>query len=276
MKLYISADMEGSTGIVSPCQVDCKAPEYTFGCSMQLHDVLSAVNAALEWGVESVTVNDSHDRMINLDISKFPRGVQVISGSPKILGMVDGVQDSNVAFFMGYHAMAGTEKAILDHTYEPRTIFDMKLNGIKMGETALNALFCGKLGVPVGMVTGDTALCLEASSILGSELVTCELKEGVGRIAAKTLPPSETSLLIASSVKEALDRAAAGKLPVFDVEPPYTIEVTFHTAAQTDAAALLPGSERISGRGLVFNTEDIFEIRRWFCSAMDVAEIVPF
>ena len=152
----------------------------------------------------------------------------------------------------------------------------MKLNGIKMGETALNALFCGKLGVPVGMVTGDTALCLEASSILGSELVTCELKEGVGRIAAKTLPPSETSLLIASSVKEALDRAAAGKLRIIDVEPPYTIEVTFHTAAQTDAAALLPGSERISGRGLVFNTEDIFEIRRWFCSAMDVAEIVPF
>ena len=109
MKLYISSDMEGSTGVVAPCQVDSLCPEYSFGRAMQLHDVLSAVEAAFEWGIEEVTINDSHNTMINLDVSAFPSSTQIISGSPKILGMVDGVGEADVAFFMGYHAMAGTE-----------------------------------------------------------------------------------------------------------------------------------------------------------------------
>ncbi len=276
MKLYISSDMEGSTGVVAPCQVDSLCPEYSFGRAMQLHDVLSAVEAAFEWGIEEVIINDSHNTMINLDVSAFPSSTQIISGSPKILGMVDGVGEADVAFFMGYHAMAGTEKAVLDHTYDPKVIFDMKLNGIKMGETGLNALFCGKLGVPVALAVGDEALCLEASSILGTNLVTCSLKEGVGRIAAKTLPPSMTSVMIKSAVKSALDMAAEGKSPVWAIEPPYLMEVTFHTAAQTDAAALVPGGERVSGRGLIFHTDDVFELRRWFCSVMDTAHAIPF
>lgn len=91
------------------------------------HDVLSAVEAAFEWGIEEVTINDSHNTMINLDVSAFPSSTQIISGSPKILGMVDGVGEADVAFFMGYHAMAGTEKAVLDHTYDSKVIFDMEV-----------------------------------------------------------------------------------------------------------------------------------------------------
>ena len=78
MKLYISSDMEGSTGVVAPCQVDSLCPEYSFGRAMQLHDVLSAVEAAFEWGIEEVTINDSHNTMINLDVSAFPSSTQII------------------------------------------------------------------------------------------------------------------------------------------------------------------------------------------------------
>ncbi|MFA6894114.1 MAG: M55 family metallopeptidase, partial [Synergistaceae bacterium] len=111
MKVYISSDMEGSTGVVSAEQVAYGNLGYEFGRRMQLHDTIAAVNAALSWGAESVTVNDSHDRMINLDVSMFPRGVSLITGSPKILGMVEGVSGHDAAIFIGYHAMAGTEKA---------------------------------------------------------------------------------------------------------------------------------------------------------------------
>ena len=276
MKVYISSDMEGATGVVCPAQVTFGSPEYEFGRAMQLHDTLAAARAALEHGADSVTVNDSHCRMINLDISKFPKGVTVISGSPKILGMVEGVGEADAALFIGYHAMAGTEKAVLDHTYDPVTIFDMTVNGFPMGETGLNALFCGALGVPVALVAGDTAVCLEASSLLGANLETCALKEGVGRIAARTLPTCETAPLISAAVKNAMDKAEKGLSPVLKMPPPYKMEVTFHTAAQTDAAGLVPGSERTAGRTLVFNTEDIFELRRWICTAMDIAGTVPF
>ena len=194
MRVYISSDMEGSTGVVSPLQVTFGSPEYEFGRRMQLHDTLAAANAALCCGADSVLVNDSHARMINLDVSKFPEGVEIISGTPKILGMVEGAAGCDIAFFIGYHAMAGTEKAILDHTYHSKVVFDLKVNGMKFGETALNALFCGALGVPVALVSGDMAVCLEAQSILGSGLETCAVKDGVGRIAAITLPPAAAGL----------------------------------------------------------------------------------
>lgn len=268
--------MEGSTGVVHPSQVDRMCNEYSFGCAMQLHDTLAAAVAALEYGADSVVVNDSHARMINLDVRKFPDGVEVISGSPKILGMVEGVSGNDVAFFVGYHAMAGTEKAILDHTYHSKVIFELKVNGRKFGETALNALFCGALGVPVGLVTGDSAVCLEASSILGAELETCAVKDGVGRIAARTLPPETTSLMIKNAVKSAIGKAVNGRCPCLRIDAPYNMEVTFHTAAQTDAAGLVPGSERTAGRTLVFRTEDVFELRRWFCSVIDCADPIPF
>lgn len=101
-------------------------------------------------------------------ILNVPRGVSLIGGSPKILGMVEGVTGHDAAIFMGYHAMAGTEKAVLDHTYDSKVVYGLKVNGIRLGETGLNALFCGALDVPVAMVAGDTAVCFEASSLLGS------------------------------------------------------------------------------------------------------------
>ena len=273
MKIYISSDMEGSTGIVSPEQVKFGQQGYAFGSRMQLHDTLAAVRAALSWGADSVTVNDSHDRMINLDPSMFPSGVSLISGTPKILGMVEGVTDHDAAIFMGYHAMAGTEKAVLDHTYHSKVVYGLKVNGIRLGETGLNALFCGALGVPVAMVAGDTAVCLEASSLLGGTLVTCALKDGLGRNSALTKTPDETSDLISEAVKKALDATSSGRSPVLRMEAPFRAELSFHTTAQADAAGMVPGSERISGRTMVFSTEDIFEIRRWYSSSIDCASL---
>lgn len=274
MKVYISSDMEGSTGVVSPTQVTFGSPEYEFGREMQLSDTLAVTAAVLEWGADSLMVNDSHDRMINLNVSKFPNGVEIISGSSKILGMVEGVSGCDVALFIGYHAMAGTEKAILDHTYCSKVVYDLKVNGIKLGETGFNALLCGALGVPVALVSGDTAVCLEASSLLGKDLKTCALKDGVGRTAAITLPSESTSLLLAESVKSALDKAAEGKSPIFKMEGPFKMVLTFLTTSQADAAGLVPGSERIAGRTLTFDTEDIYELRRWLSSAIDSASQV--
>lgn len=273
LRVYISSDMEGCTGVVSPDQVKPGKSEYEFGRRMQLHDTLAAARAALEWGAESVTINDSHDRMTNLDLSMFPKEASLISGSPKILGMVEGVSGHDAAIFLGYHAMAGTEKAVLDHTYHPDVVYGLKVNGIKMGETGLNALFCGALDVPVAMVTGDTAVCLEASSLLGNTVEVCSVKEGLGRTAAQTENPERTSLLIFEAVKRALNRTTRGESPVLKMGAPYKAELTFLTTAQADAAGLVPGSERTSGRTLVFTNDDIFELRRWVSSSIDCASL---
>lgn len=277
MKLYISTDMEGSTGVVSMAQVDHRAPLYQFGCDMQRHDLTTVVRAALLWGVDSIIVNDAHWTMTNLSAANcdLPDDVELISGTPKMLGMVDGVADADVAFFLGYHAMAGTEKAVLDHAYNSAVVFDLTVNKRKLGETGFNALLCGALGVPVAMVSGDQALCFEAQSILGPDLVVCQLKEGLGRFAAQTLPPRTTAALLSESCKKALDKAKAGKAPSLVFDPPYRMELTCHNSGQADAASLVPGTERISGRAVVVTTEDVFELRRYLCSWINCASTVP-
>ena len=249
MKIYISSDMEGSTGVVSAAQVDCTKPQYLFGRAMQAADVEAAVRAALEAGAEGVVINDSHCTMTNLDIAKFGGEVQLITGTPKLLGMVERARGCDAAIFLGYHAMAGTEKAVLDHTFDQYTIYSLSVNGRKMGETGVNALLCGALGVPVIMVSGDDALWG----------------------AALCLTPESTAELIYSGVKKALARLKKGECRPFALEAPYLLEVTLMNTLQTDAASLVPGAMRTAARTLRFETEEALELRRFLYSVMECA-----
>jgi D-amino peptidase len=271
MRIFASVDMEGATGVVQGCQVDSDRPEYAFGCRMQLHDALAVARAALDAGADPVVVADSHDRMINLDVAEFPVGVELISGAHRPLGMIEGGREADGALFVAYHAMAGTEKAVMDHTMSGLTIFDVRLNGRHIGETGLNAAILGQLGVPVALVAGDDAVCCEARSLLGDGVVTCSVKEGLGRYAARCLPPQKTARLLAEATAEAVGRLRSGRAPVLRIEGPYVFDVTFLRTFQADAAAQVPGGERLDGRTLRFETSDLFETRRYLNAAIDAA-----
>ena len=271
MKIYISSDMEGSTGVVTREQVDCLAPQYALGRAMQAADVRAVISALADAGVEQVVLNDSHCTMTNIDIAELGPETALVTGSPKLLGMVEGADGCDAAFFIGYHAMAGTEKAVLDHTFDPDTIYDLTVNGQRMGETGVNALLCGALGVPVAMVSGDEALCLEARSLLGQSLSAVSVKEGLGRCAAKCETPVNSAALLAEGVKTAVLRVREGGEKPFLPEPPYVMDITLLNTLQTDAASLVPGASRIGARTLRFQTDDALELRRILYSVMECA-----
>ncbi|WP_029165651.1 M55 family metallopeptidase [Aminiphilus circumscriptus] len=271
MHVYISCDMEGATGVVGFDQVEPGSAGYAFGRAMQRHDLLAVVHAALEAGATRILVNDAHENMNNLDSTGFPTSVELCSGSQKVLSMVEGVDECQVAFFVCYHAMAGTEKAVTDHTMS-RIVHDVRLNGRCVGETGINAAVCGFLGVPVALVTGDQAVCLEAESLLGEELVTCAIKEGRSASAARLLPPERTEALLREATRRAMERALSGKAPLFPLQSPYRMELEFSRSSQCDAACIVPGSRRFSGRGLMAENEDMLELYRWFRSAVNLAE----
>ena len=263
--------MEGSTGVVSAAQVTAGSPEYSFGRARQLGDLRAAVLGALDGGAERVIVCDAHCSMTNVDISEFGGSVLLASGSPKVLGMIEGAAGCGAAFFTGYHAMAGTEKAVLDHSYDPHTIYGLSVNGVKMGETGVNALLCGALDVPVALATGDDALCAEARSLLGPQLRLCSVKEGLGRGAALCRTPEETEAEIYAAAKDAAGAAMRGELLPFTLEGPYILEISFMNTLQTDAAALVPGAQRMAGRTLRFECDEVFELRRFICTAAEIA-----
>ena len=273
MKLYLSVDMEGATGIVNPSQVKAGSPEYSFGRKMQEHDLLAAVAGAKDAGVTEIIINDAHSRMINLDVSSIPRGMELISGSPKELGMMEGVSGCDAAFFIGYHAMAGTAGAILDHTVDI-SAHSIKLNGRKCGELGLNAALCSDFGVPVIFATGDRALCTEAEEFLGEKVITAFVKTGRGQFCGNLLSPEETWEKIRLGAMEAVKLFYEGNQPFFKPDLPYELEISFQLSSQCDAVAVIPDCIRKDGRTVVFRGDKFREMRRWVSVALDLAESV--
>src|SRR5439155_1401398 len=83
----------------------------------------------------------------------------------------------------GYHARAGTPRAILDHTYSG-TIAGVRVNGTEVGETGINAYLAGHHGVPVVLVTDDWAVTAEAKA-LSPNVHTVAVKDATGATSAK-------------------------------------------------------------------------------------------
>ncbi len=259
LKIFISVDMEGISGIVHGDQTTSGTAEYADGRRWMAQDVNAAVEAALAAGATEVVVNDSHGSMRNIDPDDLHPKAILISGTPKPLSMMQGIDATFAAcLFIGYHAKAGTENAILDHTISGSVVRSIRVNGVEMPELGLNAAIAGYYGVPVVLITGDTAVCGQAMEILGKDIVTVAVKEAFGRLAAKLVPLAEARQMIAAGVKEAL-----GRLPRFKPykpAPPYRFELGYHVSAQADMGAmLLPTIKRVDARTLAFTAEDYIE-----------------
>jgi D-amino peptidase len=264
MQVYISVDMEGVAGVVHEDQTDPIDPrhagEYNRFRRLMTSEANAAVEGAFAAGATRVLVNDSHWRMRNLLAEELHPGAELLSGGPKLGSMVEGVdQGFDAAMFVGYHAMAGTAHAVIDHTYSG-TVHAVRLNGRPAGELAINAGLAGHHGVPVVLVSGDQALGAEARELLGESVETVVVKHAVGRFAARSVSPAESRRLI----REGAAAALARKHEPLVLERPVRIEVEFALAQMADMAELVPGSVRTGGRTLEYVHHDYREVfRAW-------------
>lgn len=247
MKVYISCDMEGISGVVAGKQTDGSGEEYKRAQKLMTGELNAAIEGAVAGGASEVLVNDSHGDMRNILIEELNPNAQLISGSPKPLSMMQGIDSSfDAAFLVGYHAQAGTAYSVLDHSYSG-IVYQVSLNDRPLGETGLNAALAGYFGVPVVLVTGDKLLVEEATALLGA-MEGVAVKESYGRYAAKCLVPEAAQERIREAAQKAL--SIAGK--PFVVEPPITLKVDFTSSAHLDMAELIPGAKRTSGRSIEF------------------------
>ncbi len=270
LKVFISVDMEGISGIVHGDQVSPGTAEYASGRAWMVADVNAAVHGALAAGATEIVVNDSHGSMRNIDPAAIHPQATLISGSPKPLSMMQGIDASfQACVFIGYHARAGTEDAILDHTISGSVVRAIRVNGVEMPELGLNAAIAGYYGVPVVLVSGDTAVCRQATEVLGKDVVTVAVKEAIGRQAAKLVPLSKTQNLIQAGVKEALEKMGAAK--PYKPAAPYRFELDYHVSAQADMGEMIPGVKRTGARTLAFTADDYLEGFRTLRAMISIA-----
>ena len=262
MRVYISVDMEGVAGIVhedqtNPVEPRC-AHEYARGRKLMAGEANAAIEGALAAGAEYVLVNDSHWDMRNLLAEDLHPAAELLSGGPKRLSMLEGIETRfDAALFIGYHAKAGTARALLDHTMTD-IVRDARLNGRSMGELGLNAALAGAYGVPVALVSGDRATADEARDVLGADVGVVVVKDAVSRHAAKSVAPEMARKRIQEGVAEALRRPHRPFVP----PSPSTIEVDFRFTYQADYAELVPGSERRGPVTVAYTHADYKELFR--------------
>jgi D-amino peptidase len=237
---------------------------------MQRHD-LDAVLAGLPEDAE-VVVCDAHETTLNLDVRGFSRNVRLISGGDRPLQMVEGADGCDLAFFVCYHPMAGTEKAVMDHTLSVDAVFSVRLNGHLVGETGFNAAVCGAVDVPLALVTGDATLAWEVESFFGDGTVTCVVKEGRGRTCGELLPPEVTAGRLTAAARQAVEKFRAGQAPVLKLQAPFEVELVRASSGRCAAAALTPGAERTDGRTLVFHGDDLLQVTRAVKAAIHAAD----
>jgi D-amino peptidase len=254
--------MEGITGVVSQSHTDHTAAEYQRFRKLMTADANAAIEGALAGGATDIVVNDAHGNMDNLLIEELNPAARLISGSPKPLSMMEGIgPDVDAAFFVGYHARAGSAPAVHDHTWASSTIYNATLNGKPMGEIMLNAALAGHFGAPVALVTGDQLATAEAREVLG-DVETVTVKIAVARNAAECLPPAKTAPVIRQAAQKAAQKALERKLAPFVVEPPITLSVEFWRSVQAERAELMPGAKRTGPRSVEWTGEDMVSAYR--------------
>lgn len=239
MKLYLSVDMEGITGLADHTHVDSSKHNYERGRVIMTDEANHVVTTAFEEGCSEVIVNDSHSKMNNLLIERMHPETQLITGDVKPYSMVQGLDSSFAgAMFVGYHARASM-KGVMSHSmiFGVRHMF---INGTAIGEMGFNAYVAGYHGVPVLMVAGDDQAALEAEKLIPN-VTTAVVKETISRSAVKSLTPAKAGQLLKEKAAEALKKKDLVK-PLVPPDNP-VLRIEFANYGQAEWAALMPGAE---------------------------------
>lgn len=261
LKVYISADMEGVVGAVTSDQLGPSGFEYGYFRELMTAEVNAAIDAARAAGATEILVSDSHGNGENLLMDRLPQDIQLVRSWPRPLMMMQGIDDSfDAAIFIGYHASTANPAGVRAHTMSSANIAGLKLNGVDMPETGVNAAIAGDFGVPVVMISGDDAIVAEATALLG-DIEGATVKWNYGFHSARTLMPEAALAVIREKVAAALAR-----LDDFDpyrLEGPVTVDLTYKNYMPAELMAYLPNVDRLDSHTIRFVGKDMTEVSKF-------------
>ena len=237
MRVYLSADMEGITGLVDADDVQPGGRDYERGRSMMAEDVNAAVRGALAAGAGDILVNDAHGPMRNLLPEALHPAARLVRGKPKQMTMLEGLTGEYDAMVcVGYHSRAGAP-GVLSHSFMGHEIEDIWLDGRPVGEIGLAHATAAALGVPVVALTGDDAACAEMAE-WDASVATVPVKYAHGRFAAELRPEAEARKAIEDAVAGALAAVPARPVPA---AADSTLTVRWQSASVPETLLGLPG-----------------------------------
>ena len=259
MRVFISADIEGTTFTTLWDETERDKPYYAAAAQQMTQEIKAACEGAVAAGADYILVNDAHDFAVNLDVSQLPECVEVIrgwTGSP--FGMADGIDESfDAAMFVGYHSAAGRCGNPLSHTFTTKTT-EVRLNGMICSEFLLYSWACALKGVPTVLLSGDKMLT-EDSQGLHPGLHTVAVKDGFGA-SIKCLHPRVACKKIAAASEQSLRqdlKQCAIKLPNH-----FVFEVAYKEQRDAVKRSFYPGFQLINDRTIRMETDNYVDVLR--------------
>jgi D-amino peptidase len=266
MKIYVSTDMEGTAGVVDWSQCIPGNPEYGYYRELLQNEVNAAIKGAMAAGATEFLINDSHSSMQNLRPHSLDGRARYLSGKHKPMYMMQGLDASFTAiFFVSYHGSMSSEASVLSHTYNPRAISDITLNGTAVSEAGINALVAQAYGVPIVLVTGDEMTEVE-TKLWSPGVKAAVVKKSITRFAADSMHPADACDLIFEKAKESI--TSLKSIPIPAIKLPATLEITFHNNDFADMATWIPGNIKTGTKKVAITDLDPLALYRRFITTV--------
>lgn len=204
-RVFISADMEGTSGLERLEEIFRGLPGYDRFRRLMAGDVNAIVQGLVDAGIDEVLVADSHGYMKNLPPDAVHPDAYLKRGMQRNLCQMKGFDPTfDAVVLSGYHARAGTDDAILSHTWIPE-FQDVRVNGESVGEPSLNAYLAGAYGVPIIMLSGcDRTIAQASDEALGERVAYARTKESLGYFDGDHRPLEETRPLLRRTAERAV------------------------------------------------------------------------
>lgn len=259
MKLHISADFEGVSGVVDIHHCNPGNPEFEWARRLWIQQINAVAEGAFAAGADEVVVNEAHSAMNYMLPELLHPRVSYISGYIKNDNQMEGLNQSFTGSALLGHARAGTAGGVLNHSYVMRDVVGIRLNGEPIGELGLNAYWAGFHGVPLILVVGDDKTAAEARALI-PQIEAAVVKRGLSQFTAHHLPVGEANQLIAEVAERAFRRAAAGEIPALKPPSPLSLEMDFTLSAIAHLCSFIPGVERVDARTVRYTTDDYLQL----------------
>lgn len=254
MRVLISADIEGISGVFHAEQTRAGNPEYENSRRLMTAEVNAVVEGSLAGGATEIILNDSHGSFRNLVPELIHPRARVIQGKPRMLGMMSGVESGvDGVMMVGYHARSQS-RGILAHTINSFAFARIWLNAQELGEAGIYGALAAEFRVPVIFASGDDVFVQENRPLFPhAEFVTVKTAQGHG--SGQSVSPAEARSLLAQGARSAIERAARATL--FTIPQPVTCRLQTQSPALADMFCQLPILHRIDGVVLEFSVQSV-------------------
>ena len=259
MKIFISADIEGTAGITLWDETTNGHSRYAYFADQMTREAAAACEGALAAGCDEILIKDAHGSACNLIPRMLPEEVRLYRGwGSDAMSMMAGLERGyDGVFFTGYHSAAGMDTNPLSHTMNTRNCW-VKINGMIAPELMINSLTAASLGVPVRLVTGDKGLC-DWMKAINPNVETVAVNEGRGR-GTISIHPNKAIRLIREAAERAVKKNAEDCM--FPFPDHFKVEIRYKEHFYARNARSYPGVVQTDPYEIAFETDSWTDVLR--------------